>query len=579
MELSSHISWLDWNEEAFKTAEKEDKPILLSISAVWCHWCHVMDNTTYSDESVIEIIEKDFVPVRVDTDKRPDINERYNMGGWPSTVFLTPAGDIITGGTYIQPELMVSILNQVAKAYRERKGDILLEIKTKKSLQKDELIPENCEDKQILNDVEDTIIINFDREFGGFGTEPKFPQIEILLYVVRQGFIHDDRELLEIAEITLNRMAQSKMYDPIEGGFFRYAIKRDWSEPHYEKMLEDNAGFLRLYTEAYQVFKQEPFRRTAEDLSLFLLNTFYDHKYQYFYGSIDADEKYYLSNEDERKKALFPSTDKTMYTNWNAETIDSLIYFGGVFNKDKIIQTALGVLQTISEKCFDSEGNVYHYYTNGEKKVSMLLTDVYSVLKAYSSAYFVSGDRKYIYSLLSLLQKSIESLWDNETGGFYDRIHNEDEYGELKRKNKSFILNSKMAELLTICSSITDDERWRKMAEQILDLYASVYKSYSIFSANYASAFYFTKAPSLRLNIIGKTTSQDTISLMKSAYNFYYPGKCLTLLDPEIDRERIKKMGFNSSVIPVIYPCEGSRCHSPITDPDGFSTLIEELKK
>lgn len=108
------------------------------------------------------------MPVRVNTDKRPDINERYNMGGWPSTVFLTPAGDIITDGTYIQPELMARILNQVAKAYRERKGDIISQINTKKSTLKDELIAENCEEKQVMNDVEDAIMINFDREFGGF---------------------------------------------------------------------------------------------------------------------------------------------------------------------------------------------------------------------------------------------------------------------------------------------------------------------------------------------------------------------------------------------------------------------------
>lgn len=209
----------------------------------------------------------------------------------------------------------------------------------------------------------------------------------------------------------------------------------------------------------------------------------------------------------------------------------------------------------------------------------MLLTDVYSVMKAYSSAYFISGNQKYIDLLLSLLQKSIESLWHHENGGFYDRSHNDKEYGELKRRQKPFILNSKIAELLILCSSITDNNRWRKMADEILDLYAGVYKSHSIFSASYASAFFFTKAPSLQLNIIGKNSSQETTSLLKTAYNFYYPGKCLILLDPERDSKRIKNMGFNSGVIPVVYPCEGRRCYSPITVHAEFKTLIEELKK
>ncbi len=576
--MEIQISWREWNEETFKTAEKEDKPILLSISALWCHWCHVMDRTTYSDPSVIEIIEKEFVPVRVDTDKRPDINERYNMGGWPSTVFLTPTGDIITGGTYFQPELMLSILNEVARAYREQREDIISQIRTKKGSLKDKLIPENSENRPILNDVEDAIMINFDREFGGFGMEPKFPQIDVLLYALRQGFIHDDNELLEVAEVSLNRMAESKIYDHIEGGFFRYATKRNWTEPHYEKMLEDNAGFLRLYTEAYQVFGYESYKNIAEDISSFLLNTMYDEKSRYFYGSIDADEKYYLLSEDERKKTLFPFIDRTMYTNWNAEIVDSLLYFGSIFNKEQIIKTAFDVLQTITEKCFDSEGNVYHYL-NGEKKIRLLLTDVYSVLKAYVNAYFISGDKKYINLLLGVLQKSMAELWHSEEGGFFDRTHDNKEYGELQRRNKPFILNSKMAELLALCPALTGDEKWRKMAEEILDLYSGVYRSYSIFSASYASAFFFTKGPFLQLNIIGRTSLPETALMLKSAYNFYYPGKCLILLDPERDSERIKQLGFNPDVVPVLYPCEGNRCFTPLRYPSEFGSLLQELKK
>jgi uncharacterized protein YyaL (SSP411 family) len=578
MEPTYRILWHDWNEDAFRRAQEEDKPILLSISALWCHWCHVMDNTTYSDKSVIEIIEKEFVPIRVNTDMRPDINERYNMGGWPSTVFLTPTGDIITGGTYIQPELMVRILQEVAKAYREKKEDIISRINIKKSTIKDELIAENCEDRPVMNDVEDIIIINFDREYGGFGTEPKFPQIDVLLYALRQGFIHDDKELLEVVEISLNRMAESKTYDHIEGGFFRYATKRNWTEPHYEKMLEDNAGFLRLYTEAYQVFGYESYKNIAEDISSFLLNILYDNKNNYFYGSIDADERYYLSDAEERKKAIFPSIDRTMYTNWNAETVDALIYSGSILKKDNLIQTAFDVLRTIIEKCFDSDGNVYHY-VNGEKKIRMLLTDIYSVLKAYFNAYCFSGDRKYIDLLLQLLKKSTDTLWHQDKGGFFDRTQNSNDYGELSKKQKPFLLNSKIAELLALCSSLLGDERWRKMAEVILDLYAGVYKGYSIFSAVYAGAFFFTKSPSLQLNIIGKVAAQETTSMLKSAYNFYYPGKCLIFLDPEKDKERIRNMGFDSSVIPVVYPCEGRRCFAPIKAPSEFNALLIELKK
>ena len=118
------VSWLPWGEESFSKAKELDKPILLGISAVWCHWCHVMDQTTYSDSEVARIIEKKFVPIRVDRDQRPDIDKRYNMGGWPSTAFLTPEGEILSGGTYIPPQQMKVLLEHISSFYKENKNNI-----------------------------------------------------------------------------------------------------------------------------------------------------------------------------------------------------------------------------------------------------------------------------------------------------------------------------------------------------------------------------------------------------------------------------------------------------------------------
>src|SRR5579859_5872927 len=122
------INWRPWSEEAFETARTLDRPILLSISAVWCHWCHVMDETTYSNPKVIELINSQYVPVRVDNDVRPDINQRYNMGGWPTTAFLTPQGDILTGFTYVPPEQMTDALAKVASFYRTNKPEIVARV-------------------------------------------------------------------------------------------------------------------------------------------------------------------------------------------------------------------------------------------------------------------------------------------------------------------------------------------------------------------------------------------------------------------------------------------------------------------
>jgi uncharacterized protein YyaL (SSP411 family) len=125
---ASEVRWRPWSAEAFEAARAADKPILLSISAVWCHWCHVMDETSYSDQRVIDIVNDQYVPVRVDNDVRPDVNQRYNMGGWPTTAFLTPQGDILTGATYLPPEQMADALAKVSGYYRQHRPEIVAKV-------------------------------------------------------------------------------------------------------------------------------------------------------------------------------------------------------------------------------------------------------------------------------------------------------------------------------------------------------------------------------------------------------------------------------------------------------------------
>src|SRR5579875_3527969 len=211
------IAWRPWEAATFAQAQAEDKPILLAISAVWCHWCHVMDETSYSDPEVIETINERFIPIRVDNDRRPDVNARYNMGGWPTTAILTPEGDPITGGTYIPPSQLKRTLDQVAELYKTHKAEIA---------------------------------DGFDPEYGGFGYEPKFPQtdaLELLLLEYRRSRAlgSPDERLYNMLAKTALGMARGGMYDHVEGGFFRYSTTRDWSVPHFEKMAEDHGGLLR----------------------------------------------------------------------------------------------------------------------------------------------------------------------------------------------------------------------------------------------------------------------------------------------------------------------------------------------
>jgi len=234
---TSNIKWVDWDDEAFRRAKEENKPILLDISAVWCHWCHRLDSDTYSVPDIAEYIDAHFIPIRVDTDKRPDINRRYNMGGWPTTAFLTHEGRVIGGGTYIPPDQMRQVLRDIRSFWDRSQGGAAPQV----DMPSPESIPIGLLSPTIIDEILGEVANNFDLIYGGFGSQPKFPNTEAQELALLKYHYSGNREFLRIVGVTLQNAGKSGTYDREMGGFFRYSTSRDWSIPHFEKMSEDNA--------------------------------------------------------------------------------------------------------------------------------------------------------------------------------------------------------------------------------------------------------------------------------------------------------------------------------------------------
>jgi uncharacterized protein len=300
------IQWHEWGEEAFAKAQRENKPILLDIGAVWCHWCHVMDRESYESAETAGIINQHFIAVKVDRDERPDVDSRYQLavsaiagtGGWPLTVFLTPDGRPFYGGTYFPPDdrwgrpSFKKILLAIADAYRERRDEVLKSAdEAMNMLASAEGFAGRQADfsPRIVGVMVQSALPIFDEKNGGFGSAPKFPH-PAALDLLMDWYVRTREERVgTVVTTTLTRMAKGGVYDQLAGGFHRYSVDERWIVPHFEKMSYDNSELLKNYVHGYQVFGYEFYAHVARDIVRWMDEWLSDREHGGFYASQDAD--------------------------------------------------------------------------------------------------------------------------------------------------------------------------------------------------------------------------------------------------------------------------------------------------
>jgi hypothetical protein len=299
------VYWKEWGERAFAQAREQDKPILLDIGAVWCHWCHVMDRESYENPEVARLINEHYVAVKVDRDERPDIDSRYQIavsalsgqGGWPLTAFLTPEGQPFYGGTYFPPEDqygrpgMRRVLEAVAHSFKSQRAQVLASAqKLSEALAGAERLEQGG--KKAEGETLKTLLESaggvYDAEFGGFGNAPKFPHPSALDLLLEAYLETRQTWLLSAVTNTLEHMGRGGVYDQLGGGFHRYAVDERWRVPHFEKMAYDNAGLLLNYLRAYQVTGNCFLRDVAVGILSFVESVLSDPQGG-FYASQDAD--------------------------------------------------------------------------------------------------------------------------------------------------------------------------------------------------------------------------------------------------------------------------------------------------
>jgi uncharacterized protein len=323
------VYWQEWGQAAFDLAAQTEKPILLDIGAVWCHWCHVMDRESYEEEKLAAVINEHFVAIKVDRDERPDVDARYQaavqaisgQGGWPLTAILTPHGKPFFAGTYFPREDRYGrpgferVLLTLAEAWNTRRAEVLESAASViAAIEHGETF--SARDENLSFAIVDTLVQSavgqFDARNGGFGSQPKFPHpaaLDLLLDVAARTGNEGARKA---AVVTLEKMARGGVYDQLAGGFHRYSVDERWVVPHFEKMLYDNAGLLANYVHAFQSFVEPEFAAVARDIIRWMNEWLTDQQRGGFYASQDADISldddgdYFTWTRDEAAAVLSP---------------------------------------------------------------------------------------------------------------------------------------------------------------------------------------------------------------------------------------------------------------------------------
>ncbi|MHB9112267.1 MAG: thioredoxin domain-containing protein [Thermoleophilia bacterium] len=566
---AGQIAWQSWGEEAFLRAEHEKKPLLLAISAVWCHWCHVMDETSYSDDEVIALINESFIPLRVDSDQRPDINQRYNQGGWPTTAFLTDDGEVITGTTYIPPDQLKRLLGDVRDLYVNNLEEIRAAISNIREQREAAVVsppegpPPGPSVAAYLLEVAGDV---YDREYGGFGSTTKFPYanvISLILTILAEGPI---AELEKMLTTTLNAMSAGGMYDQVDGGFFRYSTDREWTTPHYEKMLEDNAALFGVYAEAAHVTGRKEYESVARDIYRYMSSVLLDPESGAFRGSQDADEDYYRLDAAARKKAGRPYVDPTIISGWNAMVASALFRGFQVMGDQEYRDSATAALAFVWERMWEPASGLSHYYSDGASHLPGMLSDTARTLTACLDSYESGAGEVWLDRALKIGQWLLANLVDGKNGGFYDCAAPPGKEGLPAERSVPQAENSIAATALIRLAQNSGQPRFGEAATRALNRFSGSYKDSGLFAADYALAVERLLDPPVRVTITGPPGSKETLDMIRAAHLARIPFRSVEVLDPAVHNEELEATGYGYAGKPVAYICIGASCQPPVTD-------------
>jgi uncharacterized protein YyaL (SSP411 family) len=481
--LAHLIHWFEWENDAFQKAREQDKPVMLFLSAFWCRYCQRMDEGAFSDRENMALLNAYFVALRVENATRPDIDARYNLNGWPTIAFFTPAGELLAAVNYLGADEFKELLLNVYMGYQGKK----IESRAAKPADENEtIIARQAEDRRspasILSEITETIMALADRVNGGFGNGQKFIHPEtndflMVRYEATQHFTYLDHVCL-----TLDRMREGPIHDAEGGGYFRTTTGADWSQPHREKLLAEHAGLLSNCLRVFRLTGRAEYAHMAEEIIRYLNDRLFDPSTGAFFGCEDFLRRETIEATPDGE--FFTIIDQCFYTDANAQVVSAYLEASTILGRADCTERALRILEFLWSRCRSAEEGMYHYY-DGKSRLPGLLVDQARMGTALVQAYLGNGEAKHLERACEMAEFILRCL-TNPDGGYFDLCAGD--LGFLKLRLTEVEPNGTAAWFFLKLAQAANEPKYREAAGWALGAFSGNFVSYGIHAAGFGKA-------------------------------------------------------------------------------------------
>ena len=479
--LANLIHWFEWEDGAFSSGREQDKPVMLFLSAFWCRYCQRMDEGALSDRENMALLNAYFIALRAENATRPDIDTRYNLNGWPTIAFFTPAGELLAAANYLAVEEFKDLLLNVYLSYQEKSVEQRLTPSASSEPARPE--PERKRSHaEILDGIASAIMAQADPIHGGYGQGQKFIHPAANDFLL--GRYEATREVLYLEHVrrTLDRMREGQIHDVQEGGYFRTTTGADWSQPHREKLLSEQAGLLSNCLGTLRLTGLREYARMAEEIIGYLDGKLFDTRCGAFFGCEDflRHEAGGNSSTDE----FFTIIDKCVYSDANAQAAGAYLEAAALLDRADCKERALNILEFIWNHCRSPAEGIFHYYDDSPR-LPGLLDDHAQVGTALVQAYLASADAKHLERARETAEFIIARL-KNSAGGYFDLVAGE--IGLRKFRLTDIDQNGAAASFFLRLARVVGNTRYRDAARWALDAFAGDLAAYGIHASRFGRA-------------------------------------------------------------------------------------------